>query len=92
MVGTSVVLLQLAAAVGVYNLEVDHVALTQSAANPFLVGMGASAYWTAFLVMLWAAGLGLILAAVLRERGRAAEESEDALLDEHADEGRRWLH
>ncbi len=93
MLGASIVLLQVAASVGVYNLEVEHVALTQSPANPFLLGMNASAYWTAFLVLLWAAGLGLILAAVLRERDRAQEESDDALLDDDApDAGSRWLH
>lgn len=94
MLGASVVALQLIAAVGVYNLEVDFVALTRGSANPFLLGMNASPYWTGFLVLLWAAGLGLVLAAVLRERTRATEESDADLLedDDAAEGGRRWLH
>ncbi len=90
MVGFSVVVLQLVAAIAVYGLEVDHVALTRSAANPILVGMGASPYLTAFLVLLWAAGLGLVLAAVLRERDHAEPKS---MVDEDDDPaGQRWLH
>lgn len=91
MVGFSVVVLQLVAAVAIYGLEVDHVALTRAPANPFLVGMGASPYLTAFLVLLWAAGLGLILAAVLRERDHAPEP-ESNLAEDGDDQGQRWLH
>lgn len=94
IIGATIVLLQIAHAVGVYNLEVEHVALTQASANPFLLGLEASPYWTAFLVVLWAAGLGLVLAALLRERDRAKQESEDALLDEDdpSEKRQRWLH
>lgn len=96
VLGAAVVLLQIGFTVGVYNLEVEHVALTQAAGNPFLVGMDASPYWMGFLVLLWAAGLGLILAALLRERDRAKQEAADAVLvdenDEDGDKPNRWLH
>jgi heme/copper-type cytochrome/quinol oxidase subunit 2 len=99
VLGAAVVLLQIGFTVGVYNLEVEHVALTQAAGNPFLLGMDASPYWVGFLVLLWAAGLGLILAALLRERDRAKQEASDAVLvDETGDDGagaekpNRWLH
>ena len=99
VLGATVVLLQLGLTAGVYNLEVEHVALTQAAGNPFLLGMDASPYWVGFLVLLWAAGLGLILAALLRERDRAKQEASDAVLvDETGDDGagsekpNRWLH
>lgn len=94
ILGTAVAVLQLVFAVGVYNLEVEHVAFTQKAGLPFLAGMEASPYWVAFLVVLWAAGLALVLAALLRERGRGQASSVDAaeggVGDE--DEDGRWLH
>lgn len=90
MIGFSVVVLQLIAAVGIYGLEVNHVALTRAPANPFLIGMGASPYLTAFMVLLWAAGLGLVLAAVMRERGNTEEPQRGTSEDE--DQGQRWLH
>ena len=97
ILGTIVVLMQAAFTVGVYNLEVEHVALTQASALPLLVGMDASPYWLAFLVVLWAAGLGLILAAILRERDKAkADRAEADLaddLDDDDEDGRsKWLH
>lgn len=92
MVGASVVILQLAAAAAIYGIEVNHVAMTRAAANPFLLGMGASPYLTAFLVLLWAAGLGLILAAVLRERDRAGSDESETSVVEDDEQGRRWLH
>jgi hypothetical protein len=94
MLGATVVLMQLGFAAGVYNLEVEHVALTQSSGNPFLVGMEASPYWLAFMVFLWAAGLGLMLAALLRERDRAKQEADAELidLDDEEDKPQKWLH
>jgi hypothetical protein len=99
VLGALVVLLQTVLAAAVYNLEVEHVALTQSSGHPLLVGMDASPYWLAFLVVLWAAGLGLVLAALLRERDRkaaASEESTDVEDDDEDGEGegrdRRWVH
>lgn len=99
VLGAAVVMLQLAFTAGVYNLEVEHVALTQSSGMPLLFGMDASPYWIAFLVVLWSAGLGLVLAALLRERDRAkADSSADAPAGgEGDDEGdgeekQRWLH
>ncbi len=91
IVGTTLALLQLAFAVAVYNLEVEHVAFTQKAGLPFMIGMDASPYWIAFLVVLWAAGLGLVLAALLRERGRERTAAPKDLPDE-AEHGQRWLH
>jgi hypothetical protein len=98
ILGAVVVMLQLALTAGVYAIEVEHVAMTQSAAHPLLVGMDASPYWVAFLVVLWAAGLGLVLAALLRERDRskaeaAADEPEgDGDGDGDGDDEQRWLH
>lgn len=96
IIGAAVVLLQLAFTAGVYNLEVEHVAITQSAGTPLLVGMDASPYWIAFLVVLWAAGLGLVLAALLRERDRgkteAAASDEGDGEDAEGEEPQRWLH
>jgi hypothetical protein len=96
VLGAAVVLLQIGFTVGVYNLEVEHVAITQAAGNPFLLGMDASPYWMGFLVLLWAAGLGLILAALLRERDRAKQEASDAILvddvEDEAEKPNRWLH
>jgi hypothetical protein len=93
ILGIAVALLQLVFAVAVYNLEVEHVAFTQKAGMPFMMGMDASPYWVAFLVVLWAGGLALVLAALLRERGRerptAAPSPEEELGD---DKGSRWLH
>ena len=53
--------------------------------------MGASPYLTAFFVLLWAAGLGLVLAAVLRERGQA-REPQSPVAEDGDEEGQRWLH
>ncbi|MCA9648945.1 MAG: hypothetical protein H6712_19920 [Myxococcales bacterium] len=92
ILGTAVALLQLAFAVAVYNLEVEHVAFTQKAGLPFMVGMQASPYWVAFLVVLWAAGLGLVLAALLRERGREQQATPRPEDEIDSDNGRRWLH
>lgn len=91
ILGTAVALLQLGFAIAVYNLEVEHVAFTQKTGLPFMVGMEASPYWIAFLVVLWAAGLGLVLAALMRERGK--EQTAARPHDEiDPDNGRRWLH
>jgi hypothetical protein len=94
IIGAAVVLLQLAFTAGVYNLEVEHVAMTQSSGTPLLLGMDASPYWVAFLVVLWAAGLGLVLAALLRERdrGKAEASAEPEGEDAEGEEPQRWLH
>jgi len=99
MLGVAAMVLQTALAVGVYRMEVDFVALTQSAGSPFLYGMEASPYWIAFMIFMWGTGLGLVIAALLRERDRAQAEAEaEAELDEYEQEegqndGRgRWLH
>lgn len=93
ILGMAVALMQLAFAVAVYNLEVEHVAFTQKAGLPFMVGMDASPYWIAFLVVLWAGGLGLVLAALLRERGKEHSPVTDAP-DQGLghDKGTRVLH
>ena len=94
--GGAVLLLQIAFAVAVYRLEVDHVALTHSAGLPFLYGMNASPYWIALMILVWGAGFGLILTALLRERdqARAAAAEADEASEEEGDDGRRgrWLH
>lgn len=91
ILGATMALLQLAFAVAVYNLEVEHVAFTQKAGKPFMMGMDASPYWVAFLVVLWAGGLALVLAALLRERNREKPTTAQAPEDE-LDKGNRWLH
>lgn len=94
--GGALLLLQIAFAVAVYRLEVDHVALTHSAGTPFLYGMNASPYWIALMILVWGAGFGLILTALLRERdqARAAAAEADEAGEEDGDDGRRgrWLH
>jgi hypothetical protein len=83
--GGFVLALQLGLTAVVYRLEASFVADTHRAGAPFLVGMDASPYWLAFVVLAWAAGLGLMLAALLRERDRtrasAQTHEEDADLD-----------
>ncbi len=98
IVGAVVVMLQLAFTGAVYNLEVEFVAMTQSSAHPLLVGMDASAYWIAFMVVLWAAGLGLVIAALLRERDRtegvdaSSADAEPGEGEGEGEEPERWLH
>lgn len=94
----ALLVVQIAFAVLVYRLEVDHVALTHSPGLPFLYGMGASPYWIALMILVWGAGFGLILTALLRERDRAraaaaaeAEETEDGDSGDAGGRG-RWLH
>lgn len=92
VLGAVVAFVQLVFAVAVYNLEVEHVALTQAPGMPMLLGMEASPYWLGLMVVLWAAGLGLVLAALMRERNR--DDAGDRTADEEdADaQGQRWLH
>lgn len=71
VLGGLVVLLQVVLAIGVYGLEVEHVAKTNDAANPLLLGMDVSPYWMAFLMLMWAAGLAIVGAALLRDRKQA---------------------
>ncbi len=93
----ALLVVQIAFTVLVYRLEVDHVALTHSPGMPFLFGMGASPYWIALMILVWGAGFGLILTALLRERDRAraatAAETEEPSEEEGEAEGRgRYLH
>lgn len=94
----ALLVVQIAFAVLVYRLEVDHVAVTHTAGSPFLLGMGASPYWIALMILVWGAGFGLILTALLRERDRAraatAAETEEQSEDEGdtSDRRGRWLH
>ena len=98
MMTGALLVVQIAFAVLVYRLEVDHVALTHSPGLPFLYGMGASPYWIALMILVWGAGFGLILTALLRERDRAraatAAEAEEPSEDESdaSDRRGRWLH
>jgi hypothetical protein len=96
MVGGALLLLQTVFAALVYRLEVDFVANFHTAGKPFLMGMDASPYWLGLMILLWGAGLGLILTALLRDRDRIAEEKrarESQLEDDGDEEGRhRWLH
>jgi hypothetical protein len=62
--------------------------------------MGASPYWIALMILVWGAGFGLILTALLRERDRskaaaaaeAEEPNEDGETGETGDRRGRWLH
>jgi hypothetical protein len=97
VLGAVVSLVQLAFAAAVYNLEVEHVAFTQQPGMPWLIGMEASPYWVAMMVLLWAAGLGLVLAALMRERASAdaaqqTRSDDDDDEDDDAAHGNRWLH
>jgi hypothetical protein len=86
ILGALVVAAQLGAALGVYQIESLFISSTNSPANPLLIGMDASPYWLILLVLLWATGLGLILAAVLRERDRGEVERTD---NEEEENGKR---
>lgn len=97
----ALLVVQIAFAVLVYRLEVDHVAITHTPGLPFLYGMGASPYWIALMILVWGAGFGLILTALLRERDRTraaaaaeAEENntEDGETGDAGDRRGRWLH
>lgn len=94
MLGGAALVLQTALAVGVYRMEVDFVALTQSAGAPLLYGMEASPYWIAFMIFMWGTGLGLCIAALLRERDRAEAEAElqESIEQDDQEERGRWLH
>lgn len=99
----ALLVVQIAFAVLVYRLEVGHVAITHTPGLPFLYGMGASPYWIALMILVWGAGFGLILTALLRERDRtraaaAAEAEENSNNNEDGETGDagdrrgRWLH
>jgi hypothetical protein len=95
MLGGALIVLQAVFAALVYRIEGDFVAAHHSAGKPFLLGMSASPYWIGFMILLWGAGLGLILTALLRDRDRAAEEARAARPsdEEDGEEPRgRWLH
>jgi heme/copper-type cytochrome/quinol oxidase subunit 2 len=94
--GGSVVVLQLAMTALVYGHEVEHVARHNAAAMPLLLGSDLSPYWFAFLVILWVAGISIVVASLLRSRDQAQAE-EETRLDEHEDDesgmpGRRLIH
>ncbi len=98
VLGGLVVLLQIGLAIGVYGLEVEHVAKTNGAASPLLLGMDVSPYWMAFLLLMWAAGLAIVGAALLRKRKEAdvdehkLEDAVDDGRDEDGLRGRRLIH
>ena len=96
VIGSAIALLQSAFAVGVYFLEVAHVARENAPAMPFLVGMGVSPYWTAFLLLLWGAGVVLILVALMREPMEASAEDSEVEPEDDDDDygmpGRRLIH
>jgi hypothetical protein len=60
------------------------------------MGMDVSPYWMVFLMLMWAAGLAIVGAALLRERKQADvdEHKLDDELDDHEDgmPGRRMVH
>lgn len=99
-VGGAVVLMQIGAVFGTYGLEVEHVALTNSAATPLLLNAEISGYWLAFMVLCWGAGLALIFTALLRRRDEkqaaahaaAAQAEADAEDEDDGMPGRRLLH
>lgn len=95
LVGSSVALLQALFCVAVYGLEVEFVARTNEAAKPFLLGMGLSGYWIAFMVLLWTGGAALIYLALRKQPEQGQEnksEPEDDSDDDGYIDGRRLLH
>lgn len=98
ILGGIVVLLQIVLTIGVYGVEVEHVAKTNTAANPLLLGMDVSPYWLAFLFVMWGAGLAIVVAALMRNRKQADVDEhklEDAMDEERpAGEmrGRNLIH
>ncbi|GEM_PF-1191649 len=95
VLGGILVVLELVALAVVYGLEVEHVARTHRAAMPILIGLDASPYWLILLTLLWASGLGLVIAALLRERDKKArraggpgyDDEDDDEEEEDEDEG-----
>ena len=100
MLGTALLVLQTVFAVLVYRIEGDFVAISHSAGSPFLMGMDASPYWVALMILLWGAGFGLILTALLRDRDRISAERQADDDESHyegegegeSNGGHRWLH
>lgn len=94
--GATLLVLELGTIAAMYAREVEHVMLRQGLADPFSLALEASPSMLAFLVLLWAAGFGLILAALLRERDHAEAEQEVTVDEEGDDESEetppRWLH
>lgn len=94
--GCFVVLAQLGGAVLVYGYEVGHVMFGQGPTDPLRLALDASPYAFIFLMLLWAAGFGLILAALLRERDRSEAEIENGTESEDEEDNDetppRWLH
>lgn len=96
VLGGLLVALQSAFAVGVYGLEVAFVAHNNAPALPFLLNMGASSYWVAFLLLLWTAGVIMILMALMADE-REPTPKDDARTSAVDDEtngmpGRRLIH
>ncbi|HFE45765.1 MAG TPA: hypothetical protein ENJ18_09805 [Nannocystis exedens] len=62
--------------------------------------MDASPYWVALMILLWGAGFGLILTALLRDRDRISAERQADDDESHyegegegeSNGGHRWLH
>lgn len=98
--GGGIVLMQLAAVFGTYGIEVQHVALHNSAASPLLLNVEVSPYWLGFVVLCWAFGLALIFTALMRRRDEKqaaqARAEADAEFDDDDDDfgmpGRRLIH
>lgn len=94
-IGGAVVLMQIVSAFATYGLEVEHVARTNTPALPLLLNVEISGYWLVFMVLCWAAGLTLILTALLRRRDERLAEADDAQADDDDEfgmPGRRLVH
>jgi len=94
VLGSLLVVLQSVFAAGVYGLEVAFVARHNAPALPFMLNMGASSYWIAFLLLLWTAGVVMILLALIREDESAESKPTDraSAVDEDGMPGRRLIH
>ncbi|MFO0635656.1 MAG: hypothetical protein U0168_22675 [Nannocystaceae bacterium] len=97
ILGAAVVLLQLAFTAGVYNLEVEYVAFTQSSAHPLLVGMGIAVLDRIHgRAVGGGPGPGARGAAAGRDRTAAAAEasaeSDSGEGEGEGEEPERWLH
>jgi hypothetical protein len=96
--GGLVVAAQTAFTAAVYTLEAAWVLAHGRAASAFLLGMDVSPWWLLALVVLWALGIAIVVAAVLLDKADLAKMAsaplhKDRSGDGEADaDGQTWMH
>jgi hypothetical protein len=96
--GGLVVLAQGAFTAAVYAVEASWVLAHGRAASAVLLGMDLSPWWLLALVVLWALGIAIVVAAVLLDKADLAKRTvaplhKDRTNDGETDaDGQTWLH